>query len=51
MGIIGTAICVGSGLNYNVLLAGRLIQGFGTTALESLSVALIGDLYVLTESI
>jgi MFS family permease len=44
MGVIGTASCVGSGDSYNLLLTGRLIQGFGTTAFESLSVAVIGDM-------
>lgn len=44
MGVIGTAVSVGSGTSYNTLLAGRIIQGFGTTAFESLSVALVGDL-------
>ena len=44
MAVIGTAICVGSGSRYKTLLAGRLVQGFGTTAYESLSVATIGDL-------
>lgn len=44
MGVVGTAVCVSSGLNYNLLLAGRILQGFGTTAFESLSIALIGDL-------
>ncbi|KAH7390193.1 serine/threonine kinase 16 [Cadophora sp. MPI-SDFR-AT-0126] len=45
MGVIGTVICIASGENYNVLLAGRIIQGFGSTAYESLSIAVIGDLF------
>ncbi|KAK0105303.1 hypothetical protein ONS96_004699 [Cadophora gregata f. sp. sojae] len=45
MGVIGTVICIASGQNYNVLLAGRIIQGFGSTAYESLSIAVIGDLF------
>jgi MFS family permease len=44
MAIIGTSICIASGDSYNTLLSGRLIQGFGTTAFESLSMAVIGDL-------
>jgi len=44
MAIIGTGVCIGSGENYHTLLAGRLVQGFGTTAFESLSVAVLGDL-------
>ncbi|PVH86265.1 MFS general substrate transporter [Cadophora sp. DSE1049] len=45
MGVIGTVVCIASGDNYNVLLAGRIIQGFGSTAYESLSIAVIGDLF------
>ncbi len=44
MGVIGTVICIASGEDYNVLLAGRIVQGFGSTAYESLSIAVIGDL-------
>lgn len=47
MGVIGTSICIASGESYNLLLAGRLVQGFGTTAFESLSIAVIGDMLVL----
>lgn len=46
MGLIGSIICVASGNSYATLLAGRLRQGFGTTAHESLSTATIGDLYL-----
>ncbi|QKX54974.1 uncharacterized protein TRUGW13939_02064 [Talaromyces rugulosus] len=45
MALVGTIICVASGSKYSALLAGRLIQGFGTTAFESLSIATIGDMY------
>ncbi|KAF2727458.1 MFS transporter-like protein [Polyplosphaeria fusca] len=54
-GTIGTGICIAgfdqSSLtkSYNVLLAGRLVQGLGTTAYESLSVAAIGDMFFLHE--
>jgi len=44
MGVIGTVICIASGEDYNVLLAGRIVQGFGSTAYESLSIAVIGDM-------
>ena len=44
MAVIGTIICVGAGTRYNVLMAGRVVQGFGTTAFESLSVAVLGDM-------
>ncbi|KAL1640448.1 hypothetical protein SLS58_006946 [Diplodia intermedia] len=44
MGVIGTGICIAAHEDYNILLAGRLIQGFGTTAFESLSVAMLGDM-------
>lgn len=49
MGVIGTAVCVSANTDYNKLMAGRLLQGFGTTAFESLSVAVIGDLYFVHE--
>ncbi|KAF2262884.1 MFS general substrate transporter [Lojkania enalia] len=54
-GVIGTGICVAGfdqsslSKSYDVLLAGRLIQGLGTTAYESLSVAAIGDMFFLHE--
>ncbi|KAF2243389.1 serine/threonine kinase 16 [Trematosphaeria pertusa] len=54
-GVIGTGICIAgfdrSSLSesYDVLLAGRMIQGLGTTAYESLSVAAIGDMFFLHE--
>ena len=44
MALIGTIVCVVSGSNYSTLLAGRLLQGFGTTPFESLSLAAIGDM-------
>ncbi|CAK7207113.1 hypothetical protein SEUCBS139899_009921 [Sporothrix eucalyptigena] len=48
---VGTAICVAGSqqLNYHTLLAGRIIQGFGVTAWESLAVAAVGDLFYLHE--
>ncbi|KAJ5371831.1 Major facilitator superfamily domain general substrate transporter [Penicillium concentricum] len=49
MALIGTIICVAAGSNYTTLLAGRIIQGFGTTAFESLSLAAIGDVYFVHE--
>ncbi|KAF2793211.1 MFS general substrate transporter [Melanomma pulvis-pyrius CBS 109.77] len=54
-GVIGTGICIAgfdqSNLtkSYDVLLAGRMVQGLGTTAFESLSVAAIGDMFFLHE--
>ncbi|KAF2676267.1 MFS general substrate transporter [Lentithecium fluviatile CBS 122367] len=54
-GVIGTGICVAGfdqstlGRSYDVLLAGRIVQGIGTTAYESLSVAAIGDFFYLHE--
>ena len=48
MCLLGTAI--GSAAkDYNTLLAGRLIQGFGACAYESLLVAIVGDLYYVHE--
>jgi MFS family permease len=54
-GVIGTGICVAGfdqnnlHRSYDVLLAGRLVQGIGTAAYESLSVAAIGDMFFLHE--
>ncbi|KAF2463590.1 MFS general substrate transporter, partial [Lindgomyces ingoldianus] len=54
-GVIGTGICISAfdqssmSKSYDVLLAGRLVQGLGTTAFESLSVAAIGDMFFLHE--
>lgn len=42
--IIGTAIGQ-SKISYNYLLAARIIQGFSTSAFESLIVAAVGDMY------
>jgi len=47
-GIIGTAIGE-SKISYNYLLAARIVQGFSTSAFESLLVATIGDLYFVHE--
>ncbi|KAB5569915.1 major facilitator superfamily domain-containing protein [Coniochaeta sp. 2T2.1] len=50
-GTIGTAICIigSQRYNYNTLLAGRMVQGLGTTAWESLSLSAVGDLLYLHE--
>ena len=42
--IIGTAVGEAK-ISYNYLLASRIIQGFSTSAFESLIVATIGDMY------
>ncbi|CEJ60763.1 hypothetical protein PMG11_09325 [Penicillium brasilianum] len=49
MGIIGAIVCIVCGDSYNGLLAGRLIQGLGTTAYESLSLSVLGDIYFVHE--
>lgn len=36
-------------MNYNTLLVGRIIQGLGSTAWESLSLAAMGDMFYLHE--
>lgn len=36
-------------MNYTTLLAGRMVQGLGTTAWESLSLAAMGDMFYLHE--
>ncbi|KAF1967348.1 MFS general substrate transporter [Bimuria novae-zelandiae CBS 107.79] len=52
-GAIGTGICIAGfgqsslSKSYDVLLAGRMIQGLGTTAYESLAVAAVGDMFFL----
>ncbi|KIH93245.1 hypothetical protein SPBR_02679 [Sporothrix brasiliensis 5110] len=48
---VGTAICVAGSerVHYQTVLAGRIIQGFGVTAWESLAVAAVGDLFYLHE--
>ena len=42
--IIGTAIGEAK-ISYNYLLAARIVQGFSTSAFESLIVATVGDMY------
>jgi MFS family permease len=49
MGAVGTIICCAAGTNYHTLLAGRMVQGLGVTAFESLSVAAIGDMFYMHE--
>jgi MFS family permease len=47
MGVVGTIICIVGRSNYGILMAGRVIQGFGATAFESLSLAVVGDIFYL----
>ena len=51
MGTVGTIICIVASQqsNYNTLLAGRIVQGLGATAWESLSLAAVGDIFYLHE--
>lgn len=48
---MGTVICIigSQRYNYNTLMAGRVIQGMGTTAWESLSLSSVGDMLHLHE--
>ena len=48
MGIIGTIIG-GCAPDYHMLLVGRVIQGFATSAFESIVVTVIGDMYFVHE--
>jgi len=48
MGLIGT-IVGGCASNYNALLTGRILQGFATSAYESISLATVGDMYFVHE--
>lgn len=51
MGTLGTIICIAGSqqMSYNTLLGGRMVQGLGTTAWESLSLAAMGDMFYLHE--
>jgi MFS family permease len=46
--IIGTAVGEAR-LSFNYLLAARIIQGFSTSAFESLIIAVVGDMYFVHE--
>jgi len=50
-GTLGTIICIVASqkMSYSALLAGRMIQGLGSTAWESLSLAAMGDIFHLHE--
>ena len=48
MGIIGTVIG-GCANDYHLLLVGRIVQGFATSAFESIVVTVIGDMYFIHE--
>lgn len=50
-GTLGTVICIigSQQSHYQTLLAGRMIQGLGVTAWESLSLAAMGDMFYLHE--
>lgn len=50
-GTLGTVICVigSQQSHYETLLAGRMIQGLGVTAWESLSLAAMGEMFYLHE--
>lgn len=47
-GVVGTIVCCVA-RTYNTLLAGRILQGFGGVAYESIVISVIGDLYYLHE--
>ncbi|BCS26847.1 uncharacterized protein APUU_51558A [Aspergillus puulaauensis] len=49
MGMVGTIVCCTTTYSYRVLLAGRIIQGVGSSVFESLSMAVIGDLFFVHE--
>lgn len=51
-GTLGTVVCVvgtWQARGYRTLLAGRMVQGLGVTAWESVSLAAVGDLFYLHE--
>ncbi|KAK7894034.1 hypothetical protein LTR67_006735 [Exophiala xenobiotica] len=45
LGVVGSIVCLTSGTNYNSFLAGRVVQGVGGAAYESIIFNVIGDLY------
>lgn len=47
-GVLGTVICCVAE-TYNTMLAGRVLQGFGNVAYESIIISVIGDIYCLHE--
>ncbi|OQE39382.1 hypothetical protein PENCOP_c007G07340 [Penicillium coprophilum] len=49
MGFVGTLVCCTTTDKYSVLLAGRIIQGFGSAVFESLTVAVMGDIFYAHE--
>ncbi|KAJ5513438.1 hypothetical protein N7463_002990 [Penicillium fimorum] len=49
MGFVGTLICCTTTENYDLLLTGRIIQGFGSAVFESLTVAVMGDMFFVHE--
>jgi len=46
--IAGSALCAAS-KSYESMLSGRIIQGLGTAAFESITFSLVGDLYFVHE--
>lgn len=46
MGFVGTLVCCTTTYDYSILLAGRIIQGFGSAVFESLTIAVMGDMCV-----
>ncbi len=46
--IAGGIVCASS-KGYNSLLGGRILQGFGSTAFESVTFSLVGDMYFVHE--
>ncbi|QKX54956.1 uncharacterized protein TRUGW13939_02046 [Talaromyces rugulosus] len=50
MGLVGTIVCCTTTHSYSVLLAGRIIQGIGSSVFESLSMAVIGDLRTFSDT-
>ncbi|KAF6803643.1 hypothetical protein CSOJ01_10774 [Colletotrichum sojae] len=51
LGTLGTAICIAGSRksSYATLLAGRVVQGLGVTAWESLALSAVGNLFFLHE--
>ncbi|KAF6808860.1 hypothetical protein CMUS01_13806 [Colletotrichum musicola] len=51
LGTLGTAICIAGSResSYGTLLAGRVVQGLGVTAWESLALSAVGNLFFLHE--
>ncbi len=45
LGVVGSIVCLTAGTNYNSFMAGRVVQGIGGAAYESIIFNVIADMY------